>query len=844
MEKLPLIKKILTGLVLVVIIILFSPKKDIRAQSVLFQDSFDDNDASDWNVVKNTCWYNGLVAKWEIHDGKYGVLINGGNCRTETVPTLFSPPAIFFNHFRYELDMTFSNSVSMDRNFIFRYVDQNNWYGIHTVDNRVYIHKVINGNDLSFYSATQTYPFVKDQTYRFKIEVDNLNISVFINDVPLVTVVDSAPLLSGGTLGLQASAGYGYTSSEVWFDNVVVTSLAEETGTPTPTPTLTPTPTSTPTPTATLTPTNTPTPTPISSPPVVFLPGLGASFNFKEMLLGVSDPSGWRMTPGANVYDNILKAFADYPNFYVFYYDWRKPVMESAQKLNDFIKNEINLGNKVYLIGHSLGGLVSRTCVQKTSNNCYADKLITVGSPHAGAVDSYPALEGGEVWRTGPVKLLYELFIHYNQIPGETRRETIERIAPVLKDLLPTFDYLTKNGVNLPPSALSFQNLLLPTLSDLSFLENKTSTLIGRGFNSVEQIILTDRNWVDKLLGNWPDGKPIGKILTLEGDTSVLTKSSSFDNPNIENFTYSLDHAGIISEQAPLSKIMELLSMELPAGTYSTLNDEENFLLFFVHSPVKISSPDVSSDSYANDELIIIPHPQNQNYSLNVEGLENGFYKLTVGQVYGEQAFFNDYFGQTYPGKNELYTFAVNPQNPSLQPLIDPAGTTTQKIVKASVEEIKFEVQNLPGLTDDQRNLLLIPLVLIIPDKAEGSLLSLGGFRNLVATYEKGKLVSNESANLLRSKSTILAGQLEYLAFLSPKTTKKKVSDNSIKLAQKAKNAVKINKLNKNAVPVYQEADEKLTKALQNSSTKDYFRAKVFANEATSLFTEAKLLAK
>ncbi|MGB9637609.1 MAG: lipase family alpha/beta hydrolase, partial [Microgenomates group bacterium] len=358
------------------------------------------------------------------------------------------------------------------------------------------------------------------------------------------------------------------------------------------------------------------------------------------------------------------------PDFHVFYYDWRKPVLENAQKLNDYIHTNVKpWNNKVNLIGHSLGGLVARTCVQKTANNCYADKLITVGSPHFGAVDAYPALEGGEIWRSGPIKLGYELLVHYFQQPGETRRETIERIAPVLKDLLPNFDYLIKNGSNLPPADLLFKNTLLPTLADLTPLENLTNAIAGQGFNSVEQIILTEPNWVDKLLGNWPDGKPEQKIYSAAGDGSVLLKSASFNNSNIPNFIYNLDHGGIVSEQEPLAKIMEILGLTLKPGTYNSLVDDERFLVFLAHSPVKLSSPDITSDSYINDELIIIPSPQNKVYTLNVEGTGSGFYTLSVGQIGTESANWQDYYGEVQTGKTQNLQFNIDIENPPKDPL-------------------------------------------------------------------------------------------------------------------------------------------------------------------------------
>jgi len=286
---------------------------------------------------------------------------------------------------------------------------------------------------------------------------------------------------------------------------------------------------------------------------------------------------------------------------------------------------------------------------------------------------------------------------------------------------------------------------------------------------------------------------------------------------------------------------MEILGLELNPGTYDSLQDEENYLVFFVYSPVKISSPDATEDTLFNNELIIIPNPQNKNYLLNLEGLENGFYKLSVGQIFGDKLLWNDYFGQTSLGKNEDFTFAINPQSPQNQPLLDPSGSSTKYFAESLLEELKSEINNL-SLNKNRRKLLLIPLVLIKAEKPEESLISLYGFRKVVAVYEKNKSISSDKANLLRNKATLLSGYLETLAFLSPKPTMKNISDKSIKLALKSKSAIKIKKMTKNSIFVYQEADEKLTKAQENSLLGDYYKAKVYANASSSLFLEAKIL--
>ena len=811
MQLLNRVKSILKIFLIIFTLFLFLPRTVFA--SVYFSDFFDSPDYSKWEVVGN--------GGWTISNGMFGIRLNPGT--SNAVPKNWNS---LWTNYIYKVDL--HGIAGTDKNILINFIDNNNFYEIHAHEDHIHFDKYVDGQN---YFMSSSYPFalINGTTYHFKFIKNGHNIKVFLENKQIFDITDSNPSLEG-KIGLRVGTG-GDPLAEVWFDNVMVCSLDDpcEPSSPTPTPTSLP-----------------PTPTPTPPTPVVFLPGLGGSINFKEMFLGVSDPGGWRMTPGARVYNNLLKAFEGNPDFHVFYYDWRKPVLDNAQKLNTFIKNTVNpWNNKVDLIGHSLGGLVARTCVQKTTNNCYANKLITIASPHSGAVDAYPALEGGEIWRTGPIKLGYELLVHYFQRPGETRRETIQRIAPVLKDLLPNFDYLVKNGSNLPPSTLSFQNSLLPSISNISILENITYTLSGRGFDTVEQIILTDRNWIDKLLGNWPDGKPIDKQLTLEGDTSVLVKSSSFTNSPIENFTYNLNHGGIISEAAPLKKIMEILSLKLKPGIYNPLNDEENFLVFFVHSPVKISSPDVTPDSYINDELIIIPSPKNKVYTLNVEGTGNDFYSLSVGQIGTESASWQDYYGEAQTGITQNFEFDINIVNPPENPLVN-----NQSFYSSEFDSLLNQCKNL---TNSQianlkyKNIILSLLNLITKEKnsPEMALNYVNLLRNTIATLEKQRNLDSALANQLRKYSSKMTFYFEKKASGNPKITSKTQADNYFNSTKTMLNQMEtLHNFSKTATLIFLEAKEKLSEAQNYLNLNQYYQTKILAKNIIGLLLEVKILSR
>jgi len=256
-------------LVLLLFIFVFSTfKPETVYAETLFEDNFNDNDASDWIVPRNNCNTN-----WVTSSNRYGIVISK-SCVTETVPRGLTIPTN--TQYSFEVDMYMANSTNMDRNLVFKYLDSNNWYDIHTYGNTIHIQKVVNGNVLSSDlkpNGYSSYPFVANRWYKFKIEVFNDSIKLYVNDTLNNVVTDTPPYFSNHSAGLQASAG-GNPNSEVWFDNVVVKTI--DTGTEPPAPSDTPTPVPTNTPSPTTVPTPSPVPT-IPPTPTLLIPIMDVS---------------------------------------------------------------------------------------------------------------------------------------------------------------------------------------------------------------------------------------------------------------------------------------------------------------------------------------------------------------------------------------------------------------------------------------------------------------------------------------------------------------------------------------------------------------------------------------
>lgn len=791
--------KCFIALIFYITIISFIDPVKISAE-VLFYDNFENSSASNWDHSDN----------WDIqqieNSLRFGTTINTKSTTRESYAG-----DINWTNYIYEVDMLALEGE--DKNLIFRVIDDKTKYGLHMRSDLAVL-EIYDPERGYFEKFNREVSFVNNVTYHLKIVLNGENIKIYSNNSLLFDYTDEGTNITYGKIGLRVTTGAAYPSS-VWFDNIIVRTLEEHSVTPTPT----------------------------SSPPVIFIPGLGASINFKEMFLDEPDELGWRLTPGVNIYNNVFNTFKENNvEHYLFYYDWRASITDSAKKLNDFIGDKISdESEKVNLVGHSLGGLIARACIQQ-QNGCHAQKLITAGSPHFGVVDVYPAVEAGEIWRKGIVKLALELMTHYYWKPGETRRETLERKAPVLKELLPVFDFISKDGSLISWDNLNIKNTLLPSLSDISSLNDLTTTIYGKGHMTPEGLIVDNPNWLDEMSGNWPDGKPTGVIESKSGDGTVLSSSASLVYPGIDIFDFELDHGSIISNETVLEKIFTLLGYEVPVDSSEKQVDANNFLIFLARSPIAISSTETHVENHLSDKLIVIPNPHNKVYSLEVVGKENGNYLLSVGQIFENQVFWNDFPGLIKKGEVEVFSFLIDPQKPSNNILTN--VEENRLFLKHAIEEFKMEIEK-ENVKKPFKNRLLSLLDKIFSDnkKIEKSFVYLNLLRKSIAICEKNNYLTREFANIARLKSSRIATLLESLFSLDTRKISKKKTVNAIESATIIKKEIEENKkLNQYSLETFLEGQEKLNKATENFKKAEYSMAYILALEAKNLFLETRLI--
>ncbi len=399
----------------------------------------------------------------------------------------------------------------------------------------------------------------------------------------------------------------------------------------------------------------------------VLVPGLLGSWNKEAILHNLNVPqSSWKLSSFVSDYDGIIKTFkkigfVEGQNFFIFPYDWRKPINQSAAELATFLPADV----KINLIGHSLGGLVGRSFAQAHPER--VGKIVTVGTPHKGTAQVYKPLEGGELDRWNDLLWLSEkIILTLNKTGIETDRATITKRLPVLFDLFPTYDFLiANNGITTPHSSLSIKNTTLNNL-DRTFpaLFPNLITIAGEKADTVFSYQIIPPSNTDKLLDLYPDGKPF-KSFNQIGDY-VITSYSAGVGTNIQKATE--DHGELIYSKKGIGRILDALQISYNSDQIvaSAATKISPALFFFVQSPVEITVTDPQGQSYnETDGFIYIPNPIVGKYLLKAKGISIGDYRITIGKITNSDDSWDTISGKINrnPPSSQTDSYTINFQN-------------------------------------------------------------------------------------------------------------------------------------------------------------------------------------
>ncbi len=369
---------------------------------------------------------------------------------------------------------------------------------------------------------------------------------------------------------------------------------------------------------------------------VIVLPGLGASWNALAMLTGSTSPSfQWTMTPFVNTYNLLTQALeinglVKNQDYYVWNYDWRKPLAQIVNDFNNYVLS-LNLvaGEKIDLVGHSLGGVVARVWTQ--DHPLLVDKTITLASPHYGSLKAYEAWNGVKVSDSVDVaSIALNVFLQLQKKNDDTTVQTLRNYAPIVFDLSPTLSFLKRNGTVFNTSSSQYLTAKNNIVSEVA---DKLLTVDGVGVETKEWINLGERSLFDKVLGIWEEGRPLSYVYG-PGDGTVLKKSALIVEADKQEFTSN--HGEIVDK----STNYVLSQLGLGVTVDQNLSYPQNQAIFYLGSPATMR---VNCDGIISQDIdgwVVVPDKNLDSCQVSLTGKDGGgTYHLIRGDKNGWQYF-------------------------------------------------------------------------------------------------------------------------------------------------------------------------------------------------------------
>ena len=176
---------------------------------------------------------------------------------------------------------------------------------------------------------------------------------------------------------------------------------------------------------------------------------------------------------------NALKTSLGKENAFFISYDWRMNITNTAQSLKPILNNLIDSYDEIYIIAHSLGGLVALEYITSLQNKGKI-KLITIGTPFWGAPSALHILKTGKA-----------LPLNYCK---SGIQQTAQNLSSVY-ELLPTRNYVERKPfINLRNGIIKAAKLL-DADETAKFVRNtvENTFLLDKAINFHEQFNAAER---------------------------------------------------------------------------------------------------------------------------------------------------------------------------------------------------------------------------------------------------------------------------------------------------------------------------------------------------------------
>lgn len=387
----------------------------------------------------------------------------------------------------------------------------------------------------------------------------------------------------------------------------------------------------------------------MSRKPVIVLPGFGASWDMAAFLSGTAG-NNWKIPEQITIYNGLINSFknAGYKegeDLFVFSYDWRKPLDSLADDLKKYILNNNLQDKKIDLVGHSMGGLVARSYAQKYGV-AGIDKITTSGTPHLGVLDAYGLWEGAVFWDDiWWEKAIVEIITEANRYSGETKIDAVRRVAPSIKDLLPTTDFLKLNSKIVSKDNLKQKNSYLSDLNSNTTELDKIITTFWSSDQQTRTIIDTIKPTpFDTLLKRWEDGKPAATnpFSLSEGDGSVTKQSAK--GPFTNSIKALGGHNELMTRADNIASLLNNLGIKSENVVAGEIDNRQGVFVAMLRSPGKLKICDEARTKCDSQLGIYLPEnkifilPGYKDEKLTVQVLADGLgeYSLHLGNLDSE----------------------------------------------------------------------------------------------------------------------------------------------------------------------------------------------------------------
>ena len=788
--------KILT-IFFVILSFVFSVKEAYG--TTYFSDNFDQENLENWIFIAG----NSGQESWKnVNKKLIGEVTYGGSS--------FLLAKSFWNLSNYSIRVDSMNENGVDQNIVFRINEDRSQY--YLLDLRFSDPDWSDGGEIVLWKYNSNIGYSKMSTFRelnrinltqnevhkIQIEANDSNIKIYFDTILIINIDDENPILSGSFGFYNWGGSFCYGSTKNFFDNLIVGDFDYE---------------------------QIITPTPVKKPKIIFLPGLGASWNTDAVVYNKSvDANQWKITPFVKNYKGLINALKqngleENTDFYVWNYDWRKPVNEIVTNLNSFINQKVSEDEKVILIGHSLGGLVSRIWAEDNKNDSRLEKVIDLASPNLGSADTYEIWNGGQVSDLTKISsIAFKILLKIQGVNTKTDMEAVRKYFPIVKDLLPTFNFISKNGNILTNNKLETNNTYLSDKNNMVDIGTTLKLFTGNGFKTIDSINLKNNNVFDKVLGIWPDGR-INKVsYSTNGDGTVLTKSANYGKTDFVEINSK--HGEIIDKT--VNQVMTEIGLS-QTDVIGETQDLSNSLVVFVGSPVNYSVK-CDNESPVNDDngFVVIKNNNYKSCNINLVGIGNGLIHVVTGNTNDD----NWSYWEKNIIKGEINNIKINPTNGQI--INDKDNISFLKsIIKADINSLLTSNKNNKFLKEALKNL----------DKNQPKILivNIFGFRN------------GNNERILSEK--IIDNSTIWLSLVNK--CSKNEANSGLKIISSYQNLInnlisvknkKGSKISENAAISYQKMDKILESNQNKINQKDYLE--VCANNFAGLSYGSEVLVK